>query len=92
MPYFTPVIIDPVAREGPASDWDAAAEAHTAPERTSPTPPAVPNTMMRARSRGGHVAAETLVAVGFVKLAARHTIALQEFLHTNDTAAGHNQN
>jgi hypothetical protein len=66
-----------------------AAEAHAAPERTSPTPPAIPNTTMRARRRG-HVVAEMLVAAaGLVKLAVRQTIAQPDFLHTNDTAAGH---
>jgi hypothetical protein len=89
LPHFTPVIIHPVAREIQSRNWDAAAEAHAAPERTSPTPQGIPNTMMRARRRGGYVAAETLVAVEFVKLVAHHCPA--GFLHTNDTAAGHNQ-
>ena len=92
LPHFTPVIFHPNARGGaPASDWDAAAEAHAAPERTSPTPPDIPNTTMRARRRSGHVVAKMLVAAaGFVILAVRQTIAQPDFLHTNDTAAGHN--
>ena len=90
LPHFTPVIIHPNAREAPASDWDAAAEEHAAPERTSPTPPAIPNTTMRARRRSGHVVAEMLVAAaGFVTLAIRQTIAKPDVLHTNDTAAAH---
>jgi hypothetical protein len=35
---FVCVIFHPNARGAPASDWDAAAEEHAAPERTSSTP------------------------------------------------------
>ena len=92
LPHFTPVIFHPNARGAPASDWDASAEEHAAPERTSPspTPPAIPSTTMRARRRSGHVVAEMLVATaGLVTLAVRQTIAQPDFLHTNDAAAGH---
>jgi hypothetical protein len=72
LPHFTPVIFHPNAREAPASDWVAAAEAHAAPERTSPTLPAIPNTTMRAMRRSGYVVAEMLVAAtAFVTLAVR---------------------
>jgi hypothetical protein len=92
LPHFTPVIFHPNAPGAPASDWDAAAEEHAAPERTGPTPPAIPSTTMRARRKSGHVVAEMFVAAtGFVTLAVRQTIAQPDFLHTNDTAAGHNQ-
>jgi hypothetical protein len=44
LPHFTPVIFHPnaaAARGAPASDWDAAAEEYSAPERTSSTPLAI---------------------------------------------------